>query len=82
MFPRSDDTDALIPDDLLVRLVAWNEYFNNNYHWEQGWRSEEAKRRWVDEAPSLVAELKEALAGKTELKIDLWPEKSRVMDHP
>ena len=81
VFPRSDDTDALLPEGLLDRLIAWNEFFNENYHYEKGWRSEEAKEKWAEEAPSLVADLKDSLADKAELEIDLWPERGPVMRH-
>jgi hypothetical protein len=27
LFPQSDDTDALVPESLLARLIAWNDYF-------------------------------------------------------
>ena len=50
-------------ENLLARLIAWNQYLNENCHWELGWRSQEAKDKWVGEASSLAAELKEALAG-------------------
>jgi hypothetical protein len=81
VFPRSDDTDALIPEALLAKLIAWNLYLNENCHWELGWKSQDAKDKWVGEVPRLVAELKDTLAGKAELEIDLWPESTPVMSH-
>jgi hypothetical protein len=73
VFPQSDDTDALIPEGLLERLIAWNDYFNANCHWERGWQSEEVKTKWAEEARPLVAELRDALKGKAKLVVDLWP---------
>jgi hypothetical protein len=78
VFPRSDDTDALIPEALLAKLIAWNLYLNQNCHWESGWKSQDAKDKWIGEVPSLVAQLTAALAGKAELVIDLWPENTPV----
>jgi hypothetical protein len=73
LWPLSDATDAMVPEALLVKLVAWQEEFDSNFGWEMGWRSDEAKARWAEEAVGLEAELREALAGKAELVVDLWP---------
>ena len=72
VFPQSDDTDALIPQGLSKRLIAWN-HFNANCHWERGWQSEDSKSKWAEEAAPLIAELRDALKGKAELVVDLWP---------
>ena len=76
VFPQSDDTGALIPEDLSTRLTTWNDFFNVNYHYEKGWQSEKAKVDWSEDAVPLVAELKGALEGKAELVVDLWPVQS------
>jgi hypothetical protein len=76
VFPQSDDTDALIPEDLLTRLISWNNYFNLSYHFEKGWQSKEAKVKWSEDSIPLVAELGDALKGKAELVVDLWPMQS------
>ncbi len=73
LWPSSDSTDALVPPELLTRLVAWNDEFNANFDYEQGWRSDEACKHWAKEAVELVAELQSTLEGKVELEIDLWP---------
>jgi hypothetical protein len=80
VFPRSDDTDAPTPPALLHRMVAWNRYFNENFQWDEGWRSEEAKINWAEGAVPLVAEFKDVLAGKAEPGVDLWPEMRGVME--
>ncbi len=73
LWPQSDATDALVPEALLVKLVAWQGEFDSNFGWEMGWSSDEAKAKWAEEAVGLEAELREALAGKAELVVDLWP---------
>ena len=73
LWPLSDATDALVPESLLARLVAWQEYFDANFRWDSGWQSDEAKSRWAAEAAILETDLRGALAGKAELTVDLWP---------
>jgi hypothetical protein len=73
LFPQSDYTDALVPEDLLAKLIRWQSEFLSNYHVDSGWRSPEARDRWADEAVPLEAALREALEGKADLVVDLWP---------
>jgi hypothetical protein len=73
LWPSSDDTDALVPSELLERLVAWQKAFDRNFHWEKGWQSEQARDEWAATAIELEAELRAALRGKAELEVDLWP---------
>jgi hypothetical protein len=80
LWPDSDYTDALIPPELLTRLVAWSDEFNDKYQYERGWRSEEARDHWAAEAADLVVELQSALEGKAELEVDLWPLRSQTTE--
>jgi hypothetical protein len=73
LFPRSDDTDALVPEDLLAKLMRWQSEFDENFHWEKGWKSTEVRDRWAAEAVPLENALREALKGKADLVVDLWP---------
>jgi hypothetical protein len=73
LFPLSPDTDSLLPEPLRTRLMAWQKDFDLNFRWDTGWRSEEARTRWAAEAVPLEAELREALEGKADLVVDLWP---------
>jgi hypothetical protein len=73
LFPQSDDTDALVPEDLLAKLMRWQSEFDKNFHYEMGWKSTEVRDRWAAEAVPLEAELREALKGKADLVVDLWP---------
>jgi len=73
LWPSSDKTDAFVPESLLTRLIAWQRDFDTNFRWDTGWETQEAKIRWANEAETLEAELREALRGKAELTVDLWP---------
>ena len=73
LWPGSDETDALVPASLLAKLVAWQEYFDSNFIPETGWCSDDAKVQWANTAVELEAELREVLAGRADLVVDLWP---------
>ena len=76
LWPNGDATDSLVPADLLAKLIAWQAFFDSNFEWDTGWCSDDAKSRWAEEAVGLEAEPREALAGKVEVVVDLWPLKS------
>ena len=73
LWPSSDYTDALVPTELLPRLIAWQDQFIENLDADRGWRSEEVMDQWAAEGCKLAAELETALKGKAELVVDLWP---------
>jgi hypothetical protein len=57
---------------LVNRLAAWQREFDNDFQYEKGWRSADARDRWAAEAVELEAQLRAALPG-VKLKVDLWP---------
>ena len=73
MWPSADATDALVPEDLLARLIAWQRAFDDDVHRDTGRTSTMAETRWAAEAAVLEADLRVALAGKVDLVVDLWP---------
>jgi hypothetical protein len=73
LFPRSDDTDEMVPEDLLAKLMRWQSDFAQNFHFERGWNSTIARDRWAADAVPLEAALRQALKGKADLVVDLWP---------
>lgn len=73
LWPQSDETDTLVPQSLLVKLVAWQRDFDASFRWDSGWNSDEARTRWAADAEHLAAELEAALVGKARLIVDLWP---------
>jgi hypothetical protein len=61
------------PPALLDRLAAWQQEFDDNYHYETGWRSAPARDRWADSAKGLATDLRAVLGVRAELVVDLWP---------
>jgi hypothetical protein len=64
---------AKFPSALLDRLAAWQQDFDDNYHYESGWRSAPARDRWADNAKGLATDLRAVLGARAELVVDLWP---------
>lgn len=58
---------------LLDRLSAWQQEFDDNYHWDSGWRSAEIRDRWASEAGELAADVRAELGTRAELVVRLWP---------
>ena len=61
------------PPELLDRLAAWQQEFNDNFHWESGWRSAEIRDHWSLQASGLATDVRAALGARAELVVDLWP---------
>lgn len=61
------------PPQLLDRLAAWQQDFDDNYHHGTGWRSAAARDRWAHDAGDLAKDVQAALGTRTELAVDLWP---------
>jgi hypothetical protein len=59
--------------ELLDRLAAWQEDFDANFHWENGWRSAETRNHWASRAKDLAADVRAELGTRAELVIRLWP---------
>jgi hypothetical protein len=37
LWPSSDTTDAMVPEALLVKLIAWQQEFYSEFGWQMGW---------------------------------------------
>ena len=61
------------PPELRDRLAAWQQEFDDNYHYQTGWRSAAIRDRWAHQAKHLAADLRAALGSRAELAVDLWP---------
>jgi hypothetical protein len=61
------------PPGLLDRLAAWQREFDDNYHYETGWRSPAVRDRWAREAQDLAAAVQAELGTRADLDVDLWP---------
>ncbi len=72
LWPREDETDALVSQGLRRKLMAWQDLFATGFG-QSGWRSEEIKDRWAKQAVVLADELRAEVAGRVEVEVDLWP---------
>jgi hypothetical protein len=61
------------PPQLLDRLAAWQRDFDDNYHYQTGWRSAATRDRWAHHAQRLAADVRATLGTRAELVVDLWP---------
>jgi hypothetical protein len=59
--------------ELLDRLAAWQQEFEDNFQWEHGWRSTDVRNHWADEAGELAADLRAELGTRAKLVVRLWP---------
>jgi hypothetical protein len=57
---------------LLDRLAAWQQEFDDNCHWDKGWRSAEIGDRWARQAVQLAADVRAELGIRAELTVPLW----------
>jgi hypothetical protein len=56
---------------LLERLQAWDDLFDQHFHWDKGWRDGAARRAYHHDAPRLVRDLERELPAAT-VELDLW----------
>jgi hypothetical protein len=82
LWPSSEATDALVSPDLIKRLLAWQEDFAANYDFDFGWGSDAARERWATTSLGLEADIRDALAGKVDLVVDLWPLGEKERHYP
>jgi hypothetical protein len=62
-----------IPVPLLDDLRAWQRTFDRDFHPHLGWISPEAEQAWAAAAVGLEARLREAVDGRVEVQVELWP---------
>jgi hypothetical protein len=58
---------------LLDRLAAWQQEFDDNFRWNTGWRSTEIRDRWAGQVTELAADVRAELGTRAELTVRLWP---------
>jgi len=58
---------------LLDRLAAWQEDFERGFHHDTGWRSQQVRNQWAEEAKELEAEVRAELGTRAELVVNPWP---------
>src|SRR5262245_13692468 len=62
-----------VRSQLLDRLAAWQREFDDNFHWDRGWRSAQTRDRWASQAEELAADMRAELGTRAELTVRLWP---------
>ncbi len=68
LWPSSDKTDAMVPKELLTRLIGWQQEFESNFHWETGWQSDVPvddgpRRRTLDADQEILDTCRELQSG-------------------
>jgi hypothetical protein len=63
---------------LTARLASWNELFQEHFHWDDGWRDQDARARFAAEGPRLLRDLRRELPD-AEVEYDDWT-RSEVSD--
>src|SRR5215475_1752841 len=70
--PSPGSAPSSLPQ-LLDRLAAWQREFDDNFHWDRGWRSARIRDRWASQAEELAADVRAELGTRAELTVRLWP---------
>ena len=73
LWPPSAATREMIPAALWDDLLAWEAMFEANFEWGAGWRTEKTKVDWAAAAAELIERDRQAIGGKSELIVNLWP---------
>ncbi len=73
LWPREDETDSLVSQGLMAKLMAWQDVFGSQFDSRSGWRTDEVKVSWAEQARTLEAELRKEVAGRVGIEVDLWP---------
>ncbi|MGY1718710.1 hypothetical protein ACI8AG_06665 [Blastococcus sp. SYSU DS0552] len=60
-----------LSEELTARLAAWNELFQEHFHWDGGWRDPDARARFAAEGPRLLRDLRRELPDD-EVEFDDW----------
>jgi hypothetical protein len=68
-----DWRDTRFAPELLDRLAAWQREFDDNYHWDTGWRSTEVRDRWTSQIRDLAEDVRAQLGSRARLIVRLWP---------
>ena len=62
-----------VSPQLLDRLAAWQEDFENGFGYDFGWRSQQARDLWAGQARELEADVRAELGNRAELAVNIWP---------
>ena len=70
LWPQSDETESKFPEELIQRLVVWQDFWESNHSWDRGWVSEESCAQWMHDGTILAADLRKALPPRWKLISD------------
>lgn len=62
-----------VSEDLAARLSAWQDYFEQHFHHEHGWRSPSDADVYAREAEKLLRLLTAEIGRENHIYLDLWP---------
>jgi hypothetical protein len=58
---------------LVTDLHAWQDLFEQQFHWDHGWRTPEAEARYAQAAPQLLHRLRRELGPTVHVTLNTWP---------
>lgn len=64
-----------ISDQLTANILVWQRLFDENFHWEDGWRDPAARDEYADRGRRLQDRLQAELGRDVDVVLDLWPVK-------
>lgn len=70
---RLSPGDVDLPDELVTRLEAWQEFFEERFHYDRGWRFPEDATTYAAEGRQLQALLTREIDLWARVELDLWP---------
>ncbi|CAL9462951.1 hypothetical protein SUDANB95_02659 [Actinosynnema sp. ALI-1.44] len=66
-----------LSEALAVRLVAWQQHFEEHFHHERGWSSGRDAALYAKEGGELLHLLRDEIGGWARVELDLWPTTGR-----
>lgn len=69
---RTRPADWELTEELVARVLAWADFFNTHYDWEDGWDACEHEREHRIEAQRLRRELQQELGQDHDVELRLW----------
>ena len=68
-----DPSEPDVSAELAARLDAWQESFEQGFHYEHGWRSAEQAAAYAEEGRELQRLLTAEIGRWVYVELDLWP---------
>jgi hypothetical protein len=62
-----------VSEDLAARLYAWQDYFEQHFHFESGWLSPRDADGYMREGEELRRLLSAEIGSSYRVDLDLWP---------